>query len=206
MDFSIKNYNSKNFKSSKRKTKNGNDYYHSNVALIAGCGSCALTTGVTTYLMHKYKKTNSIKTMLASLGLSLPLVLLGALADKVTNKERQKTADLAAEVGVENAQLIDENIKVSKNGRAYKETKTGTGAMLLWGLSCFGLSGLSFLLLKKGVVKNNYLKQLSKIFEILIPTLDDYQTFLASIFILGTPALPLAASDLLNNIQEKRRP
>ena len=120
MELSIKNHNSINFQASKRKTQKGNEYYHSNNALVAGSATCAFATGLSALITHNKKIPNSKKTILAWFGLTAPLILMGAIADKLTNKERQKTADLVAEVGVENAQLIDDKLKVSKNGNLYK--------------------------------------------------------------------------------------
>ena len=110
MDFKIVNNNSINFRARKRKTKLGNEYYHANKALIAGSGTCALATGLSAIISHNQKIPSSQKTILAWFGLTAPLILMGAIADKLTNKERGKTADLIAQVGVKKAQLIDDKL------------------------------------------------------------------------------------------------
>ena len=204
MEFSIKNHNSINFHASKRKTKNGNEYYHSNKALVAGGATCAFATGLSALISHNKKIPNSKKTILAWFGLTAPLILMGAIADKLTNKERQKTADLVAEVGAENAQLIDDKLKVSKNGNLYKPTGNAT---LIGGVGLIGiltLSGISHLLFKKGVVKNEIFKHfgsIAKMFTEAGPT-DEISALIAA-FPAVLPILPLIGSDWLNNQEAK---
>ena len=205
MEFSIKNHNSINFQANKRKTKNGNEYYHSNKALVAGSATCALVTGLSALITHNKKLPHSKKTILAWFGLTAPLVAMGAIADKLTNKERQKTADLVADVGVENAQLIDDKLKVSKNGNLYKPTTNATLVGAIGIASILALSGISHLLFKKGVVKNEFFKHfgfLSKMFKEAEPT-DEISTIIAA-FPLVLPALPLMSSDWLNNKQAEK--
>jgi hypothetical protein len=205
MDFSINNYNSINFQANKHKTQKGNEYYHSNKAMIAGSATCALATGLSALITHNKKIPNSKKTILAWFGLTAPLILMGAIADKLTNKERQKTADLVAEVGVENAQLIDDKLKVSKNGNLYKPTGNAT---LIGGAGLIGiltLSGISHLLFKKGVVKNEIFKHLgsiAKMFTEAGPT-DEISALIAA-FPAVLPMLPLVGSDWLNNKQAEK--
>ena len=69
------------------------EYNHSNKALIAGGISCVSATGLSTLIKNDSKITKS-KITLTTFALTAPLIALGALADSVTNKERQKTADL----------------------------------------------------------------------------------------------------------------
>ncbi|MBQ8762271.1 MAG: hypothetical protein IJZ26_03075 [Clostridia bacterium] len=206
MELSIKNHNSINFQASKRKTQKGNEYYHSNKALVAGGATCALATGLSALITHNKKIPNSKKTILAWFGLTAPLILMGAIADKLTNKERQKTADLIAEVGVENAQLIDDKLKVSKNGNLYKPTGNAT---LIGGVGLIGiltLSGISHLLFKKGVVKNEIFKHfgfLAKMFTEAGPS-DEISALIAA-FPAVLPILPLIGSDWLNNQESKKK-
>lgn len=208
MELSVKNHNSINFQASKRKTKKGNEYYHSNKALVAAGATCALATGLSALITHNKKIPNSrgkYKTILAWFGLTAPLILMGAIADKLTNKERQKTADLVAEVGVENAQLIDDKLKVSKNGNLYKPTTNATLVGAIGIASILALSGISHLLFKKGVVNNEFFKHfgfLSKMFKEAEPT-DEISTIIAA-FPLVLPALPLMCSDWLNNKQAEK--
>ena len=205
MDFSIKNLNSINFQANKHKTQKGNEYYHSNKALIAGSGSCALATGLSALITHNKKIPNSKKTILAWFGLTAPLILMGAIADKLTNKERQNTADLVAEVGVENAQLIDDKLKVSKNGNLYKPTGNAT---IISGIGLIGiltLSGISHLLFKKGVVKNEIFKHFGFLAELFIEAdpIDEISALIAA-FPVALPMLPLIGSDWLNNKQAQK--
>ena len=205
MELSIKNHSSIKFQANKRKTKNGNEYYHSNKALVAGGATCAFATGLSALISHNKKIPNSKKTILAWFGLTAPLILMGAIADKLTNKERQKTADLVAEVGAENAQLIDDKLKVSKNGNLYKPTTNATLVGAIGIASILALSGISHLLFKKGVVKNEFFKHfgfLSKMFKEAEPT-DEISTIIAA-FPLVLPALPLMCSDWLNNKQAEK--
>ena len=206
MVLSIKNHNSINFQTSKRKTKNGNEYYHSNKALVAGGATCALATGLSALITHNKKIPHSKETILAWFGLTAPLILMGAIADKLTNKERQKTADFVEEVGVENAQLIDDKLKVSKNGNLYKPTGNAT---LIGGVGLIGiltLSGISHLLFKKGVVKNEIFKHfgsIAKMFTEAGPT-DEISALIAA-FPAVLPILPLIGSDWLNNQEAKKK-
>ena len=206
MELSIKNHNSINFQASKRKTQKGNEYYHSNKALVAGSATCAFATGLSALITHNKKIPNSKKTILAWFGLTAPLILMGAIADKLTNKERQKTADLVEEVGVENAQLIDDKLKVSKNGNLYKPTGNAT---LIGGVGLIGiltLSGISHLLFKKGVVKNEIFKHfgsIAKMFTEAGPT-DEISALIAA-FPAVLPILPLISSDWLNNQEAKKK-
>ena len=202
MEISIKNLNSINFQANKRKTKNGNDYYHSNKALVAGGATCAFATGLSALITHNKKIPNSKKTILVWFCLTAPFIAMGAIADKLTNKERQKTADLVAEVGVENAQLIDDKLKVSKNGNLYKQTKNAT---LIGGATIIGtlaLSGISHLLFKKGIVKNEFFKHFGLISKIFIENVDEYEV--DALIPLVLPILPLMCSDWLNNKQAEK--
>ena len=206
MELSIKNHNSINFQASKRKTQKGNEYYHSNKALVAGGATCALATGLSALITHNKKIPNSKKTILAWFGLTAPLILMGAIADKLTNKERQKTADLIAEVGVENAQLIDDKLKVSKNGNLYKPTGNAT---LIGGVGLIGiltLSGISHLLFKKGVVKNEIFKHFGSIAKMFteVGATDEISALIAA-FPAILPILPLMGSDWLNNQESKKK-
>ncbi len=205
MDFSIKNHNSINFQANKRKTKNGNEYCHTNNALTVGGTTCALATGLSSLITHKKNIPNSKKTILAWFGLTAPLILMGAIADKLTNKERQKAADLIAEVGVEQAQLIDKNLKVSKNGNLYKQTANGTIVAAIGTFSVLALSGISHLLLKKGVVKNEIFKHFNKIFELgcEMGGGDELAVFIGSLP-ATLPFLPLIGSDWLNKKQAEK--
>ena len=209
MELSVRNINSTNFQASKRKTQKGNEYYHSNKALIAGSGSCALLTGLAALITHNDKMGNSrnkYKTTLACFGLTLPLVLMGAIADKLTNKERQKTADLVAEVGDENAKLIDDKLQVSKNGKLYKPTSNATLLGFIGGASILALSGISHLLFKKEIVKNEIFKQfgfLAKMFAETGPT-DEISSLIAA-FPVVLSILPLICSDWLNNQEAKKK-
>lgn len=208
MELGIKNHNSINFQASKRKTQKGNEYYHSNKALVAGGATCAFATGLSALITHNKKIPNSrgkYKTTLAWFGLTAPLILMGAIADKLTNKERQKTADLVAEVGAENAQLIDDKLKVSKNGNLYKPTGNAT---LIGGVGLIGiltLSGISHLLFKKGVVKNEIFKHFGSIAKMFteVGATDEISALIAA-FPAVLPILPLMSSDWLNNQEAKR--
>ena len=206
MDFSIKNLNPINFQANKHKTQKGNEYYHSNKALIAGSGTCALATGLSALIPYNKKIPNSKKTILAWFGLTAPLILMGAIANKLTNKERQKTADLVAEVGVENAQLINDKLKVSKNGNLYKPTGNAT---LIGGVGLIGiltLSGISHLLFKKGVVKNEIFKHFGSIAKMFteVGVTDEISALIAA-FPAVLPILPLIGSDWLNNQESKKK-
>ena len=206
MDFSIKNHNSINFQASTRKTQKGNDYYHTNKALVAGGATCAFATGLSALITHNKKIPNSKKTILAWFGLTAPLILMGAIADKLTNKERQKTADFVEEVGVENAQLIDDKLKVSKNGNLYKPTGNAT---LIGGVGLIGiltLSGISHLLFKKGVVKNEIFKHFGSIAKMFteVGATDEISALIAA-FPAVLPILPLIGSDWLNNQESKKK-
>ena len=205
MDLSIKNHNSIIFQASKRKTKNGNEYYHSNKALIAGSGTCVLATGLSALITHNKKIPNSKKTILACFGLTAPLILMGAIADKLTNKERQKTSDLVALVAPEKAQLIDDKLKVSKNGNLYKPTSNATLVGAIGITSYLALSGISHLLFKKGVVKNKIFEHLGSIAELFIKVgpLDEITAILAA-FPVVLPMLPLIGTDWLNNKQAEK--
>lgn len=205
MDFSIKNLNPINFQANKHKTQKGNEYYHSNKALIAGSGTCALATGLSALITYNKKILNSKKTILAWFGLTAPLILMGAIADKLTNKERQKTADLVAEVGVENAQLIDDTLKVSKNGNLYKPTGNATLVGAIGGASILALSGISHLLFKKGVVKNEIFKHFGSIATMFkeADATDEISALIAA-FPAILPMLPLMGSDWLNNKQAEK--
>lgn len=206
MELGIKNHNSINFQASTRKTQKGNEYYHSNKALVAGGATCAFATGLSALITHNKKIPNSKKTILAWFGLTAPLILMGAIADKLTNKERQKTADLVAEVGVENAQLIDDKLKVSKNGNLYKPTGNAT---LIGGVGLIGiltLSGISHLLFKKGVVKNEIFKHFGSIAKMFteVGATDEISALIAA-FPAVLPILPLMGSDWLNNQESKKK-
>ena len=206
MELGIKNHNLINFQASKRKTQKGNDYYHSNKALVAGGATCAFATGLSALITHNKKIPNSKKTILAWFGLTAPLILMGAIADKLTNKERQKTADLIAEVGVENAQLIDKSLQVSKNGEIYKPTASGTIVAGVGIFSILILSGISHLLFKKGIVKNEIFKHFGSIAEIFteVEATDEISAIIAA-FPAVLATLPLIGSDLINNQQAKNR-
>ena len=164
-----------------------------------------MATGLSALITHNKKIPNSKKTILAWFGLTAPLILMGAIADKLTNKERQKAADLVAEVGVENAQLIDDKLKVSKNGNLYKPTDNAT---LIGGVGLIGiltLSGISHLLFKKGVVKNEIFKHfgfLAEMFKGAGPT-DEISALIAA-FPVALPMLPLIVTDWLNNKQAEK--
>ena len=209
MELSIKNHNSINFQASKRKTQKGNEYYHSNKALIAGSGTCALATGLSAYIAHNKKIPNSKAAGLACFGFTAPLILIGALADKLTNKERQQTADLIAEVGVENAPLIDDTLKVSKKRKLYKPTESATLISLPGILGILTLSGISHLLFKKGIVKNDIFDKIGFIAKSFVHTVSTGGVDEVSFYIAALPIslsiLPLIATDWLNNLEAKRK-
>ena len=193
-----------NFNAKKRRTVSGNEYNHSNKALIAGGISCVSATGLSTLIKNDSKITKS-KITLTTFALTAPLIALGALADSVTNKERQKTADLISKVGPKHALLIDEDLKVSKNGKVYKTTNNGTKFSVAGITGAVVLSGISRLLFKKGVVKNEIFKRCGELYKFVSDQApDDVVGFLIATFPLTITTLPLMISDLLNNNEERK--
>lgn len=186
-----------NFKSYKRKTQNGNEYYHSNKALITGSLICATATG----LLGLGARKQTPKAPLVWFGLTAPMVIIGAIADKLTNKEQQKAADLVADYGIDIAQQIDHNIEISKEGIPSKSDYNGTKVGLIGAAGIMCLSTLSHLLAKK-CPSNKFLKNFGYIYEHIEKHLDDFiMAPIAILFPFVLPVIPFFISDWLNNKQ-----
>ena len=122
------------FKGSYKTTKEGNKYYHSNIATTIGVANTAILCGVFK-LGKRLEPTQTYSPLAISAVIGLPLIAVGLLCDHFRNKEQERITDKFHKVDFDEFMSTEKNIKISKNLHPYKQSdyglKFGIGNALL---------------------------------------------------------------------------